>query len=216
MSDSQRVMRGSCNAEIFEVHDGMRNIHAAGGDGASWSEWANPISIQWEEGNFIRSQRKLANWVWEYPVDVNYAATIYVLGVPAAKPRLVWEAETALTTMIRTKDLHNQDIIETGESYMTLKITGAVVSALYSEYSANADDIDTNYREKLVRRGISHTKTIDDALAYGGYPEAEKTLNVLLWLRSASQVEYAHSGESCIPLVLDRFYVDQYGEVSLT
>lgn len=230
---------GACNAQTFSVHhDGVCS-------GLVGNSIPSPKALDvWARRNtttdttLFRATAPGQQWGWHYE-DIHCAPSVRVIRNSDDSILYVWEAETICdparkdyVPMMETDD-YGTSIIPAGGSAVWLFgwPTSDDFSSLQSDVEAASlpswitdtewdTENDTLY---LLRKlfaaaqsvaGITIRSTIEEALNKDMTVE-QYFETMLLWMRCASQILYDHMGKTCIPLLLDKFNIDENGVLSL-
>lgn len=229
---------GASNAQAFAVHSGATPIGIAGTALTSPKAidvWARKNTVT--DINIFRATAPGQQWGWMYSAeDINPA--IRVVRTSAGVPVYVWEAEnktdqnrTAYIPLIETDD-YGVTVIPSGGSAVWLTMPSStdlstletqvlaasvpswVTDTIWSGYTVT-NLLKELFRSKQAQAGLLLTNTISSVFDRL-HSKEEYDLYILLWLRTASQILYSHYGNTCIPLILDKFSVDTAGMVTLS
>ncbi len=215
-------MIGSCDAELFFVHPDARDYHYAGPT-ATWGDWIDDYKMTGEVGRLKRIRRPGEPWAWTY-APRNQAPAVWAGVDTAGNVLCVWEAEeNHLQSFcpIYPTGPTGKAVLPAGGAFVRVILPDCVteIEALLAAASPPAWVAGTleaqfdaaglaayQWESMQMTRGLELTD-IRTALD-GAAPLSWKLMQLLLYLRAASQVLYDHRGETCIPLIRAHFLVD--------
>ena len=230
---------GSCNAQAFSFH------HGGVCSGLVGTSIPSPKAIDtWARRNtktdinLFRATAPGQQWGWEYE-DIHANPSVRLIRNADDSILYVWEAESKCDSsrvdyapLLETDD-YGTSIIPSGGSAVWLLgwPTAGDFSSLQSDVEAAslpswitgtewAGAIDSEHLLKMLfrkaqsRAGLNLNNTIEAALDRD-MPVQEYFEKMLLWMRCASQILYGHMGDTCIPLLLDKFTINSDGVLSL-
>lgn len=113
-----------------------------------------------------------------------------------------------------SSDASNLGPIDTLKSEAESAASPAWISNTPYSSESNANLINLLFRRQQEDRKLRVFDDLDDALA-GNISLHHQTLLNVLYLRALSMVRYDHRGETCVPLILNRWTVDTDGIVVL-
>lgn len=228
---------GASNAQAFAVHHGSTPIGIAGTALTSpkaLDVWGRKNTVT--DINIFRSTAPGQQWGWTYKSE-NINPLIRVIRTSTGTPVYVWEAETPVDNsrqyyvpLLETDD-YGIDIIPSGGSAVWITLPGETeldtiktevesssapswaTGTIWSGYSA-AELIREMFRNDQGRVGLRLHSTISEVFDWL-HSKDEYDMYILIWLRIASKILYSHYGNTCIPLILDKFSVDTAGMVTL-
>jgi len=229
---------GSCNAQTFAVHEGAMDIALVGvpplRDYGSINYWGRRDDVN--NIRLLRSRIAGEQWGWSYESRLR-GPHIQIVRRSDDTPVYVWEADSII-------DQHRPDykpIMETDDRGVSIIPDGGSSIACYFPDTTAIESIEsdiaaaevpgwaetTNYymdnpvkffnyiwRNEQARHGISIYPTIWEAYKRD-HPSKAYDFYTLLWMRCASRVLYGHYGQTCIPLILNNFKVDEIGNIYL-
>jgi len=229
------MMYGSCNSQIFGVHEQASGFGVVGdtltyyGGIDEWAKAADSTNVR-----IMRTRQGGEQWGWNYPDGV-IDPTIRLICDSVNVPQFVWEGESypdkdrrAYAPLITTDD-RGASIIPAGGHAVTMTPIGkTILESLETDTIAasipswTADTVWTNvtdtsgllkfiFMQECSRVGLKPIPNLAAIMAGVKTPNAY----IHIWLKSASRILYAHYGQTSIPLILGKLEIDSDGIVSL-
>jgi len=231
------IQYGACNAQAFAVHKGATPTGLVGTALTSpkaLDVWSRKNSVT--DINVFRATVAGQQWGWEYETDSVYPI-VRIIRNSSDGVVYAFEAEsktdhfrTDYIPLIATDD-YDRSIIPSGGSAVWMVMPSetdletiealVVADSIPAWASGTAWSAYTTtqllkqlFRQEQSRLGLYLHSTIGEVFTRSHSVEEYKAY-MLLWMRSASRILYDHYGQTCIPLILDKFSVDSDGYVSL-
>lgn len=230
------IRTGSCNFPLFSVHPGSRAFRAVG----PAQDNTRHIEHRIEKNNtsaLMRSEAE-ALWGWEYESE-DYSPQIWVVrNTSTGAVTHCWEAESEvgetpicgqqiglqgglISTLPPTSEIKQiliplDDVIETLEAEI---IAGSLPAWVPGSEWEWATDPETLLNFMFQKECLLHELRVFENIAeiYNRempiYTTNEYTT---IWLRCACSILYNYlSVDTIIPLIIDRFIIDENGQVTL-
>lgn len=232
------IRYASCNAQEFLVHD-ITTAPAAVGEALAEQKqiWFFGRRNDTDNYRLLRTTAPGQQWGWNF-LHTLYDPQVRIVRQSDDIPLYVWESETPVSyvrqdvsPIIETDD-YGRSYIPSGGSAVwmnqpteeqldTLKDIVEAASTPSWLSDTNWTHITTNAQLlKLLfwneqRRGNLEPYNDHTQVFNRQHSSRDFDWKILIWLRCASRILYDHFGQSCIPLILNRFSIDEYGSVTL-
>ncbi len=225
---------GSCNAQTFAVHPGSTSPalvgHPSLSDYGTVNFWGR--KNDYENILLLRSRIAGEQWGWCY-LEQSFQPYIQVIRQADDTPLYIWEAENKVDPyrntykpIVETNDRGESIIPPGGSSVVVVFPESDIILSLETDLEAAAVPAwaeKSNFRHDSTANLMVDLWRADQARShlecrnsiwqvYRRYHKAvEFNIYTLLWLRCVSRILYGHYGQTCIPLFLNKFKVDEYG-----
>lgn len=229
------MMYGSCNAQIFGIHEGSTGFGVVGatltyyGGIDEWAKSADSTNVR-----IMRTRQNGEQWGWTYPDGV-IDPTIRAICNSVNVPQYIWEGESYpdkdrrdYVPLITTNDRGESIIPSGGHAVTVLPFGQSVLESIETDTIAasipswTADTIwssitDTSellkfiFMQECSRVGLKPKQNLAAIMAGVNRPGAY----IHIWLKSASRILYAHYGQTAIPLILAKLEIDSNGIASI-
>lgn len=235
------IQYGSSNAQYFMIHPSSTRPSFVGTTFSSRDGHIDHFGIQDDYINpgILRSRYPGEEWGWNYQSNLRFPE---VQCVRNSNDDIIylWEADMRVDydrleypAIITIDPVRDVSIIPVGGSFVycnfPLLSDMESIESLVNAASSPAWLSDTRYS------GLSNTRLLLALYKYeqgrldmpSRYKTIGETFNhdmriqikhayILAWLRCASRILYSHYGQTCIPLLLDKFSCDSNGNLALT
>lgn len=228
---------GSCNFPLFSVHPGSRAFRAVG----PAQDNTRHIEHRIEKSNtsaLMRSEAE-ALWGWEYESD-EYSPEIWVVrNTSTGAVTHVWESEVGTgdipicgqqvglqggsisilppTSEIKQILIPLDDVIETLEAEIIAGSLPAWVPGSEWEWATDPETLlNFMFQKEIISRRLRVFDNIITSVYATEMPIYTTNEYTTLWLRCACSIMYNYIAvNTIIPLIIDRFIINENGQVSL-
>lgn len=229
---------GSCNAQEFMVHEDCMRPEIAGSELESQKQiWYFGRRNDDTNIGLLRATSPGQHWGWRYTAEHD-SPGIRVIRQSDDIPLYIWEAESRVDEYrldyipLLETDEYGRSVIPSGGSavwmifppYTALQtiqtdveaasLPGWASDTIWSNLTTTKDLLRATFVHAQSRTNKREFQTIDEVMERL-MRKRYYQIYVLIWMRQASRILYEHYGQSCIPLILNRFSIDEYGSVTL-
>lgn len=232
------VRYGSCNFPLFSVHPGAHAFRSVG----PAQDNTRHLEYRIEKSNTSALMRCEAEalWGWEYMPESDLSPEIWVVrNTSTGAVTHCWEAESGVgetpicgqqvglrggieSTLPPTSEIKQiliplDDVIETLEAEIIAEALPTWVPGSEWEWVSDSETLlNFMFQKEIIFRGLRVFENIITSVYEHEMPIPTTNAYTTLWLRCASSILYDFIPVSTIiPLVIDRFIVDENGHVSL-